>query len=135
MTDNKLCLKIKAALSQEPGILAAYLIGSVVSGSLTPESDFDLVVVARNRRVTDDNKVYQLIRQLNFPKDLDLSVVDSSSSPVFLYQIISKGKRIYAKDPAKADDFEAFSLHNYYDNAHMREIYNQALKKKFSYAD
>lgn len=134
MLDKQLHLKIKAGLAKEPGILAAYVIGSAASGRMTPESDFDLAVVTQNRRQVNERRVYELVRRLKFPKDLDLSVVDTASSPLFLYQIVSKGRKIYAQNQAAVNRFEAFSLHNYYDTAHMREIYNRALKRKFTYA-
>lgn len=124
----------KTVLAKNEPIIAAYIIGSVVSGNSNQDSDFDLVVVVKNKKNISEDKIYELVRQINFPKDLDLSVVDLNSSPLFLYQIISKGKKIYQKNELEVNKFESFALHNFYDNAHLRNIYNQALKAKFSYA-
>ncbi|MCL4389861.1 MAG: nucleotidyltransferase domain-containing protein [Patescibacteria group bacterium] len=134
MIDSHLATQIKEALAKEPQVLAAYVVGSVAAGTAGAESDFDLVLVVNSRGRFDENRAYELVRQLPFPKDLDLSVVDRASSPLFLYQIISKGEKIYGRDQAAVNDFEAFTLHNYYDTAHLREIYHQALKNKFAYA-
>lgn len=130
MTSNKLYAKISAIFKKEQGILAAYVIGSTVTGRTRTESDFDLVVVVRDKKIMDLNKVYELIRHLNFPRDLDLSVLDRSSSPIFLFQTITKGKRIYEKEKQDINNFEAFVLHNYYDTAHIRNTYQKYLKAK-----
>ena len=123
--------QIRSNLKKEPEILAAYVIGSAASGSLTGKSDFDLVVV-RNSKGLDLSRVYELVRHLAFPKDLDLSVVDRASSPIFLYQIISKGRRIYQQGVKQVQQFETYVLHNYYDTAHLRNIYHQGLKRELS---
>jgi len=133
---NDLYSQIQKALKASSEILAAYVIGSTVSKRFTSESDFDLVVVAQNREAVGNDKVYELIRDIKFPRNLDLSVVDKSSSPIFLYQTVAKGERIYVKEKSQADNFEAFVLHNYYDTSHLRNIYDKHLREKLSsYAD
>ena len=124
--------QIRKSLGKNSQIIAAYVIGSTISGKFTTESDFDLVVVTRNRKVTNYDKIYELIKHIQFPKNLDLSVVDKSSSPIFLYQTVSKGEKIYEKQKSLIDNFEAFALHNYYDTAHIRNIYHSHLKEKLS---
>ena len=132
---NELYTQIKKALKNYPQVSAAYVIGSSVSKRLTKESDFDLAVVVQNRKTVSDDKVYGLIEHVKFPRNLDLSVVDKSSSPIFLYQVITKGERIYEKKKSGAATFEAFVLHNYYDTSHLRNIYEKRLKEKVaSYA-
>ena len=130
--DNELLEQIRLALRSEPEVLAGYIIGSTVTGLTKSDSDFDLVVVVKNTKLIDADKVYKIVGHLPFPKDLDLSVVDKTSSPLFLFQIVSQGKRIYVPDQAKIHQFEAFAMHNYYDTAHLRNIYEQALKQKFT---
>lgn len=133
MLNTDLNTQIKDALKKEPQIIAAYIIGSVASGKITSESDFDLVVVVKNVRKLSIHKLYELIKFINFPRNLDLSVVDHTSSPLFLYQIISKGKKVYESDKSVINRFDAHVMHNYYDTAYIRNIYNQALKAKFPY--
>ena len=123
--------QIQKALKDKPGIIAAYVVGSFASANTSKESDFDLAVVVENKNKTTENDVYNLIRSISFPKDLDLSVVDSSSSPLFLYQIISKGEKIDIGQGKQAVDFEPRVLDNYYDNKHIRDIYYSQLKDKF----
>lgn len=122
---------IARALSTDERILAAYVIGSAVRGDATAESDFDLVVVCNVRSVSDDH-VYELIRHISFPRDLDLSVVDASSSPIFLFQIVSHGVMVYEASRQARVQFEAYALHAYYDTAHLRAIYARYLPERFS---
>ena len=75
------------------------------------------------------------IKTIDFPKDLDLSVVDKNSSPLFLFQIVSTGQCIYQSSEKEKVSFEAFTLGNYYDTAHLRKIYYSYLKDKFSYVN
>lgn len=132
MLDKNLAVAITQALKSNPNIIACYSIGSYANQTHRPGSDFDLAVVVENKRLTDDNQIYELIRHLKFPADLDLSVVDKQSSPLFLFQVISQGKRIYMKDAFALQSFEAFVLHNYYDTQHIRNIYNSYLGQKFA---
>ena len=118
-------------LSRDPNIISAYVLGSYVKGQDRLDSDFDLAVVVKRKHEHSDEQIYQLIKDLSFPKNLDLSVVDKTSSPLFLFQIISTGKRIYASSLVVATRFEAFVLHHYYDTAHIRNIYYSYLKQKF----
>lgn len=134
MISEELISKIKQVLEKEPQVIAAYIVGSIIKGRETKESDFDLAVVVDNKKLLDEDRVYEMIRSIDFPKDLDLSVVDQSSSPLFLFQII-KGQRIYERNNASVVNFEAFALHNYYDTQYIRNIYRDSLKTKFSYAN
>lgn len=124
--------QISQALSRNPKIISAYILGSSLSGNTNQESDFDLAVVVKHKSAIAP--VYDLIKNIKFPRDLDLSVVDKSSSPLFLFQIVSTGKRIFEKSFDEALAFEDFSLHNYYDTAHLRHLDYLFLKEKFSYA-
>lgn len=135
MIDKKLISQISAALAKEPKIKLAYVLGSVVSGRIKPGSDFDLAIVASDKDILDFNYVYNLISHIGFPKDLDLSVVDKNSSPLFLFQIISTGKCVYQRSEEERILFEAHTLKNYYDSAHLRSIYYSYLKDKFPYAN
>lgn len=123
--------KLRKALKDRPGLLAAYVIGSFASANVGQESDFDLAVAVDNKNKTTADDIYKLIQPVSFPKDLDLSVVDLSSSPLFLYQIVSKGEKLDVGQEKQAVDFESRVLDNYYDTEHLRKIYYSSLKDKF----
>jgi uncharacterized protein len=138
MKDEGIALEAQKGLSKESGILAVYIFGSYAKKLDSKESDIDVAVVVENKKSITEDYVYDLIKDVPFPKDLDLSVVDKTSSPLFLFQIIKTGKRIYTKDAKIANSFEAYVLREYYDTQHIRNIYDSYLKQKFSqktYAD
>ena len=135
MIDEKLVSELKRSLSKYPKIKLAYVLGSVAHGGVKPESDFDLAVVVDDAAKINYSQVYQLISHLSFPKDLDLSIVDKDSSPLFLFQIISTGNCIYQRSDAERVVFEAYVMENYYDTAHLRNIYSSYLKERFPYAN
>lgn len=135
MIDNKLSSQIHKALSKEPKVKLAYVLGSVVSGRAGVESDFDLAVTVDNKEKIDFNYIYSLISNIRFPKNLDLSIIDKNSSPIFLFQVISTGRCIYQRSEEERISFEAYVLKNYYDTAHLRKIYYSYLKDKFNYAN
>jgi uncharacterized protein len=132
MIDDKISSVLQEGLSKESGIVCAYIFGSYAKKLDNKESDIDVAVVVENKKSITEDYVYDLIKDAPFPKDLDLPVVDKTSSPLFLFQIIKSGKRIYEKDRRTATSFEAFVLKDYYDTQHIRNIYNSYLKKKFS---
>lgn len=134
MIGKKLISQIFASLSKEPKIKLAYVLGSIVSGRVKKDSDFDLAVVIDDKAKVEFEQIYNLISHANFPKNLDLSIIDRNSSPIFLFQIISTGKCIYKRSEKEKILFEAFVAQNYYDNAHLRNIYYAYLKDKFPYA-
>ncbi|MBI2600611.1 nucleotidyltransferase domain-containing protein [Candidatus Daviesbacteria bacterium] len=134
MIDDKLISQIQQALSKEPKIKLAYVLGSTVSGRVKTDSDFDLAVVTDDKAQVSYDQIYQLISGLSFPKDLDLSIVDKNSSPLFLFQITSTGECVYQKSDTEGIAFEAYAMKNYYDTAHLRSIYSSYLKERFPYA-
>lgn len=131
---DDLIRQIQSRVGKEPNILAVYLFGSLLKGYAGRESDFDLAVVVDRKKQDSEDTIYELIKNIQFPKNLDLSVVDRGSSPLFLFQVVSKGQRIYERNRRDMVQFEAFVLHNYYDTVHLRAIYERHLKNKFSQA-
>lgn len=134
MIDNQLKQKISNSLSQNISVVAVYVLGSIAQGNTGAESDFDLAVVVDKKQPEIFDTIYELLKDIQFSKNLDLSVVDCSSSPLFLFQIVSKGDRLYERNRSDLVRFEAFVLHNYYDTGHIRAMYAENLKEKFSLA-
>ena len=124
--------QIQSRAEKDSNILTIYQFGSLPKGYAGRESDFDLAVVVDKKKPDSEDTIYELIKDIQFPKNLDLSVVDRESSPLFLFQVVSKGQRIYERNRSDMVQFEASVLHNYYDTVHLRAIYARHLKKKFS---
>lgn len=135
MIDKNLSARIQRVLSQNTEVFGVYALGSFVKGKIHQESDFDLAVVVKNTAKITVSQIYDLLSDIKFPRDLDLSIVDKSSSPLFLFQAVSKGSCIYFKSEIERIKFETFVAKNYYDTAHLRKIYYFALKEKFPYVN
>lgn len=131
LQNKNLLEQIKETVKKDQNILGVYFFGSLLKGYANRESDFDLAVVVDKKKPDSEDSIYKLIKDIQFPKNLDLSVVDSTSSPLFLFQVISKGQRIYERKRNEMVQFETFVLHNYYDTIHLRAIYAEHLKDKF----
>ena len=131
MNKNTLFKQIRDSVAREPKILAVYCFGSYSKNALGKESDFDLAFLLDKKNSLSLDQIYTLISHIRFPKDLDISIISKSSSPLFLYEIISRGERVYAADEQKTTLFEAHVLANYYDTSHMRKIYSSYLENKF----
>lgn len=123
--------QLEKLFRQKNAVISAYIIGSYAKASERKESDFDLAVVVEDKKNCATEEIYGLIRSLSFPKDLDLSIVDHNSSPLFLFEIISKGIRIYSRDRSDSAMTEASFMHKYYDTSFIRNIYYTYLKDKF----
>lgn len=132
MKDIKIISSIQKTLQKESLILACYIFGSYVKGIHNKESDIDIAVVVENKKLITENSAYELLKNVPFPKNPDISVVDKTSSPLFLFQIIKYGTRVYTKDEKRIRDFETYVLKYYYDTQHLRNIYSYYLKEKFS---
>ena len=126
--DSKTIERVQKILARQPNILAAYLFGSQVAGFANKKSDLDLAVVVQDKKRLNEFDLLELLNEVRFPRDLDISVVDRTSSPLFLFEIISGGNRIYEKN-GEAAAFEARVLNSYYDTRHLRNIYKIYLKE------
>lgn len=131
MLHETLIAQIQDAVRGEPQILAVYVFGSFAQDRSVKESDFDLAVVVENKKKVNESAVYELLKGISFPKNLDIVVVDRGSSPLLLFEIVAKGLRVFSKSEEETVSFEANVLKMYYDTAHTRNIYYQYLKEKF----
>lgn len=131
MNKNILYNQISQKVKKEPKIMAIYVFGSFAKDRTAKESDFDLAFLLKRDKSLNLDQIYGLINNIRFPKDVDISIISKSSSPLFLYEIISQGERIYSADEQKTTLFEAHVLANYYDTNHMRKIYSSYLANKF----
>lgn len=130
--DRKFITDIRKSLKDNSDILAAYIFGSCAGGFTNKESDLDLAIVVKDKRIINYDMIYPLLLPVKFPKNPDISIVDQNSSPLFLYEIISGGIRIFSHDEERAIAFEAEVLDKYYDTKHLRNIYGMYLKDYFT---
>lgn len=103
-----------ATLSRDTAIDAAYLLGSAVSGRMRPDSDVDIAVLpAAHRELTalDRGRLAAAI-SLDLGRVVDLGVL-SSANLIYARQAILTGRRIYVRNPKRADLLAAALLGMY----------------------
>lgn len=123
--------KMKDIFSQLKEIKAVYLFGSRIKGYDVEKSDLDMAVFVDDKRKISLRKILSLFnkKKVSFPFEIDVSIVDLSSSPLFLFQIIKNGRFIYSKSPKQKAGLESKIMHIFNDTQHIRNIYHQYLDK------
>ncbi|MEC9357325.1 MAG: nucleotidyltransferase domain-containing protein [Pseudomonadota bacterium] len=90
------------------GLLAVYLFGSHARDEARPDSDLDMAIYA-GRRV-DTEQLWALSGSLAAAANCDVDLVDLvAASTVMQYQIITRGRRLWALD-SQASNYESFIL-------------------------
>ena len=94
--------------STMPELLGVYLFGSYAAGTQTGDSDVDLAVLVAGK--TEPVALWMLAEQLasHFNRDIDLIDLRAAST-VMQYEIIYRGRRLWAKDD-QAALYESFIL-------------------------
>ena len=97
-------LAIKRRLEQDGRVLAAYLLGSAVSGRMRPDSDLDLALMTMPDAEMSSLDRIALAAELG----LDLGIVVdigelSSKNLVYAKEAILTGRRIFTRDLFQAD--------------------------------
>lgn len=101
--------RIIATLQAElPALLAVYLFGSRAQGTAGPASDLDLAVLVSGK--LEPLLLWELAQTLAGQAGCEVDLLDlRAASTVMQYQIITTGRRLWAKD-AQAAIFESAIL-------------------------
>lgn len=114
---------IAQAAEREPEVLAAYVFGSRARGEARARSDLDVAVLEMPGRSLDIDAEDRLRRAIASATGLavDLACL-RPSSPVLAYEVLSSGRRVYARDAEQADEIEHRLLMRYLDTEHLRKV-------------
>lgn len=121
-------------LQKEKDVIALYVFGSQAKGRTRPDSDFDMAIAVRERTTKDELYFLGKFKHLPIPlpQNIHLTVVDlQSSSPLLLQRIVKTGVVLYQKSAQDITVFQAQVALRYFDTAHMRNIQNSYLGKRF----
>ncbi len=131
MKTNINAQKLAQLLKQYPGIIAAYLIGSVAEGRERQDSDLDIVLLAeKNFDLNLFGPLYQKINSLVGHPNLDLRIViPEKTDPLFLFQLLG-GKLLYARNQKELISLEVKIMKLYYDSQHLRNIFHYYLNRR-----
>jgi len=105
---NKVSVLVDTLVAALPGLQAVYLFGSHAQGTATENSDLDLAVLMDGN--VDVVELWRLSGELAEISGTDVDLINlRSASTIMQYQIITKGKRCWVKEPA-ASLFETHVL-------------------------
>jgi hypothetical protein len=103
--------RLAPVFAGHPEVAAAYLFGSVARGSAGPESDLDIGVVYRGRRVRERRPrvAAELASEIGSALGFDLvDLVDlEAQGPIFCHRVLCEGRRLYEGDHWRRVDFES----------------------------
>jgi len=95
-------------------ILALYLLGSAQTGTMRPDSDVDLAILLEPGRRIDSLERASIAAETSIVLGRDVDLGDASSrNLVYAREAILKGRRLFARDAARADLAEANLLAMY----------------------
>ncbi len=95
-------------------LIAVYLYGSFSEGFAGPRSDVDIAILTRNP--LPEGRLAELAQELMDLSGRDVDLVDlSRASTVLQMQIISRGRRLYCRDPFLCERFETHVFSDYVD--------------------
>lgn len=112
---------------QERGIILAYLFGSLSHNEKA--NDIDLAVLLKNDSFSQLRE--ELVEILGTER-LDL-VNLKKASPLIRFQIISKGKLLYAASEGAVNQFELSTLREYRDTHPLRKAQRDYLRRRFAH--
>ncbi len=114
---------------EENNIELLVLFGSCASGGMHPARDIDVAVKSGQKaEISKLELIYQLGDFLD-GKDLDLVILTPDTDPLLLYEIFSRGRPIYEKNPGifDAERLRAWKL--YLDTERVRMMQKKYLKE------
>ncbi len=123
---------IERFFRNKPQVVAAYLYGSRVTGYSSNNSDLDIAVVVNDTSGIDYGKFSFQVNQMFPDFETDLRIITKGTSPTFIFQVIRNNQCIYQKSDKEKVQFESKALRDFYDAAHLRDIYDSYLKSFFA---
>jgi len=123
MRDNvntkKLVSILKSYFKEIPDIVVVYLFGSFLVGDVHQESDLDIAVLFKNKSDLQEQIKLQndLTRLCGY--EVDLAILNGAS-PIFIRQVIDKGKEVYCGDNKSKNLFIIRVLNEYDDLKYFR---------------
>jgi hypothetical protein len=112
-------------LASHPRVLSVYLFGSAARGKTHSASDIDIAVQIEGQLTLDEElDLRAAVTEELQRDDVDL-VLLSEAPPLLRYEVVSTGRRLFARDAAAADRLEERWLMEYLDTAWLRKVQRQ----------
>ncbi len=116
-------------LSADPRVQAIYLFGSTADGSAREGSDIDLAVLIGARiSLGDELRLRAIAIEELHREDIDFVILDHAP-PLLRYEVVTRGRRLFARDSFAADMFEHRAIMTYLDTAYLRKMQHEILRE------
>jgi predicted nucleotidyltransferase len=133
MPNKKLFSRLASYLKSRTEVILSYVYGSFLKGDLHEESDLDVAVLYK--------QVPNIQEQINLQNDLtkltgyevDLAVLNGAS-PIFIRQVLEKGREIHCSDDTAKHLFIIRILNEYDDLKYFRRSIEENILKGRIYA-
>lgn len=100
--ETLVCTELQKAF---PNALSIYAFGSRIQGTANAQSDLDLAVLVAG--YADPLQLFEMANQLADKLGYEVDLLDlRAASTVMQYQVITTGRRLWAKDDKYADWFD-----------------------------
>ena len=117
--------RVARRLSADPRVQAVYLFGSQASGEADDRSDVDIAVLLGERvSFADELRLRAEVVQELHRDDVDFVVLDHAP-PLLRYEVITGGRRLFARDADAVDAFEERAVIMYFDTEYFRHMQYQ----------
>lgn len=109
------------------------LFGSQVKGKVMKESDIDIGVFRKNKKIDFEEmlKLYQVLGQI-FGKRVDISNL-TMAGPLLRYEIAKHGKVLYEKHPTSFQYFMIRAMKEYFDFEPYYRLEEKMVKKSLQH--
>jgi predicted nucleotidyltransferase len=116
---------VAAVAAAEPTVIAAWIFGSRGRGEARRHSDLDVAVLTTG---TSAECVDRIAGELAGRTNLDVDVCRLEiAGPVLAYEVVTDGRRVFARDEDLADRHEERIRREYLDTAHLRRVQHHYL--------
>lgn len=132
--NQKTLAKLSGFFAGQKEVVAVYLYGSRAERREIKTSDLDLAVLF-TRKATNPRQVLEMgvevQKLLGNVFQVDLREIHLGLSPIFLGEVISKGKIIFCRDEEMRVEFEVAAMRIIDDSQEIERINRYYLKKSF----
>lgn len=118
-----------AILAQDCRVQAVYGFGSRVHGNAGPLSDVDIAVsLSAPIPLDEELRLRADVVTALHRDDVDL-VILNDAPPLLVYEVVTRGVRLFARDALAMDEFEHRSIMEYFDTQYLRDVQRRLMRE------